>query len=190
MQVTAIDHYHNLFLIENVFPKNIVEQVLATDWLSLPWQRQQGQEHWLRRRIDNLAVEWIDEWDQSLQQLLPMIEYQTGINLQMASTQNTAWWLDEPGFTCAMHTDGEMPGAMQLTWIGANSQLATAFYHYKNPESLRHQFEFKPNTGYIMINSPDKNLARHLQWHAMLNPVPVNSFRLTSYTWISQRNDK
>jgi hypothetical protein len=80
-----------------------------------------------------------------------------------------------------MHTDGEMPGSMQLNWIGTGD-LGTAFYWYKDPAAIRYQTTFEPNTGYIMINSSDDTGYRPLMWHAMLNPVPANSFRLTSYS--------
>jgi hypothetical protein len=83
-----------------------------------------------------------------------------------------------------MHTVGEMPGAMQMTWLG-NSNLGTTFYHYKNPSTVRHQFTVAPNTGYIMINRPQTNGYRKLQWHAMLNPVPNNQYRVSSYSWIT-----
>lgn len=185
MLITAVDDYCDLFAVQDVFPSHIVDKVLSTDWLNLPWQRQEGQESWPRRRIDNSALSWIKDWDNYLEQHISKIEQ--GIGRQLHGYQGTAWWLDEPGFTCAMHTDGEMPGSMQLTWIGANPALGTAFYHYKNTDSLRHQFAMQPNAGYIMINSPDTQGARHLQWHAMLTPVPPNTYRLCSYSWLSEK---
>jgi hypothetical protein len=84
-----------------------------------------------------------------------------------------------------MHTDGEMPGAMQMTWIG--NELGTAFYHYKDHASLRHQFAVEPNAGYLMINNPDPTGYRKLQWHGMLTPVPADSFRVSSYSWLTAK---
>lgn len=185
MQITSVDHYCDLFVIQDVVPESLVKKIITTPWLDLPWQRQEGQESWTRRRIDNQSLHWIAEWDQWFEQHMPMIEQ--GIGRKLRGYQGTAWWLDEPGFTCAMHTDGEMPGAMQLTWIGNHPDLGTAFYHYKNPDTLRYQFPMQPNAGYIMINSLDSSGSRHLQWHAMLTPVPENSFRLCSYSWLSEK---
>lgn len=182
MQITPIDQDNNLFFIKDVFPQSLVDQLMTTDWKALPWQRQEGQEQWARRRIDNSALQWNFEWDDFCQQLWPTIAQHIGY--KMSNYQGTAWWLDEPGFTCSMHTDGEMPGAMQMTWIG-NVNLGTSFYHYKTPDTLRYQFEVSPNTGYIMINRPGVDGYRKLQWHAMLNPVPVDQFRLSSYSWIT-----
>ena len=181
MQITPVDQDHNLFAVTDVFPQTLVDQIISTDWLALSWQRQEGQELWSRRRIDNAALAWGHEWDQICQQLWPVLGQ--AIGYKMANYQGTAWWVDEPGFTCAMHTDGEMPGAMQMTWIG-DVNLGTAFYHYKRPDALRHQFKVLPNTGYVMINRPSDGY-RKLQWHAMLNPVPADQFRLSSYSWIT-----
>jgi hypothetical protein len=58
MQVTPVDQDNNLFAITDVFPQPLVDQIISTDWMTLPWQRQEGQELWSRRRIDNAALSW------------------------------------------------------------------------------------------------------------------------------------
>jgi len=78
-----------------------------------------------------------------------------------------------------MHTDGEMPGSMHLTWHGPG----TAFYWHNDPATLRYQTPEHPNAGYIMINQADATGYRQLLWHAML--TPSDSYRITSYTWIT-----
>jgi hypothetical protein len=185
MQITAVDSYNNLFFVDDVFPQHIVDAVLSTDWLNLPWMPQEGQESWARRRIDNSALSWMPQWEEHFKKIMPQIEF--GLGKKLCDYRHTAWWLDEPGFTCDMHTDGEMPGAMQLTWVGAVENLGTSFYHYNNTNSLRHKFIAKPNSGYIMINTLDATGARHLQWHAMTTPVPANTFRLCSYSWLTEK---
>ena len=179
MQITPVDFDNNLFQIEHVMPEQLVQKILSTPWLDLPWQKQPGQESWARRMINNDALFWIDEWNDACSHLWNAIEKATGT--KMGQYQSTAFWLDEPGFTCDMHTDGELPGSMHIHWIG-NSHLSTAFYWHKQLKSLRYQTISKPNTGYIMINKPDDTGYRRLMWHAMLNPVPADSFRLTSYS--------
>jgi hypothetical protein len=150
--------------------------------LDLPWHRQEGQESWARRRIDDNVLPWIIEWELACHRIWADISKAVGFELE--NYMGTAWWVDEPGFTCSMHTDGEMPGSMQLTWIGANEDLGTSFYWYQDPASKRHQFPMRANTGYIMVNRPNTDGYRNLLWHAMLNPVPKNTFRLTSYSWV------
>jgi hypothetical protein len=78
-----------------------------------------------------------------------------------------------------------MPGAIQITWTGHN--LGTAFYHYNNPAALRYQVEAVPNAGYLIINNADSTGYRKLQWHGMLTPVPANSLRVSSYSWLTTK---
>lgn len=182
MQITQIDEYKNLFKISNVFPYHIVEKVLFTPWMELAWQRQQGQETWRRRRINDSEIPWRKEWDSHLQSIWSDIAQAVGRDI--GDYIGTGWWVDEPEFSCPMHTDGEMPGSLHMTWIAAVPELGTAFYNYKDENSLRHHFMAEANTGYIMINVPDAAGTRHLQWHAMLTPVPAETYRLSSYTWL------
>jgi hypothetical protein len=181
MQITAVDQENNLFRVENVFSKDLVDKVLATDWNILPWQRQEGQEQWKRRRVINSAILWIDQWDQEMRQQWNNIEMALGMAIQ--SYSGTAFWIDEPGFECSMHTDGEMPGSLHLTWAGTG----TSFYWHNNVKSLRYQAPSQPNCGYIMINQADETGYRRLLWHAMPTPVELNTLRLTTYTWITPK---
>ena len=184
MRITPVDQDRNLFQVQNIMPQDLVDAIVQTPWLDLDWTNQEGQERWPRRRIKDSAIPWIGQWNQICQQLWP--EIAAALEMELLSYQGTAWWLDEPGFTCSLHTDGEMPGSMQLTWVG-NANLGTAFYHYKDSKHLRYQFPFMANNGYIMINNANSQGSRQLQWHAMLNPVPANSYRLTSYSWMTAK---
>lgn len=178
MQITPIDSENNLYRIVDVVPQDLVQQVMTTDWLSLPWSRQQGQEQWSRRRIQDSAIPWIQQWDNHFVSIWPSVAQQ--LDRAIAPYSGTAFWIDEPGFTCTMHTDGELPGSLHLTWRGPG----TTFYWYKDVESVRYQVPEEINAGYIMINQPDDLGYRRLLWHAMLTPVPQDSYRLTTYTWI------
>jgi len=44
MQITAVDNENNLFKVTAVFPEDFVQEVLATNWLNLPWGASPGQE--------------------------------------------------------------------------------------------------------------------------------------------------
>jgi hypothetical protein len=177
MQITPVDSENNLFKVEDVFSDNLVKQILATDWESLPWDRQEGQESWSRRRIRDSAIPWLLQWDTEIRQVWDTMSQTTGFKFKPYF--GTAFWLDEPGFTCGMHTDGEMPGSLHMTWVGPG----TSFYWHKDPNTLRYRVLEQPNAGYIMINKPDDTGYRKLLWHAMLEPSPT--FRITSYTWIT-----
>ena len=183
MQITPVDEYNNLFEVKDIVSPELVEKVLTTSWLDLPWIRQEGQEHWLRRRILTDGIPWTSEWDDHINTIWSKVGEAIGRKLEVS--YGSTWWLDEPGFTCLMHTDGELSGAMQLNWIAAHEQLGTCFYHNKNGAPVRKQFLSIPNTGYIMLNFPRKNEYTHLHWHAMLSEVPPGTFRLSSYTLLS-----
>jgi hypothetical protein len=180
MQITAVDSDNNLFRVEAVLPKDFVREILATDWLNLPWGHQEGQESWPRRRINETAIPWISRWHSYLEQHWDMISQQTGIAIE--GYMGTAFWLDEPGFACDLHTDGMLPGSMQIVWQGTG----TTFYWYKDPNSIRCQMPDTTNTGYIMLH-PSNQPYQKLLWHAMLTPVPKNTFRLTSYSWLKAK---
>lgn len=181
MKITAVDSENNLFRVESVFPEDMVAKVLSTPWLELQWKRQGGQENWQRRRILDEEIPWLDQWHAQFNQCWHEIAEQTGIEVQPYA--GTAFWVDEPGFTCSMHTDGSLPGSLHLTWIGQDPDLGTAFYWYQDKKFLRFQTPMIPNSGYIMLHTPDPTYQK-LLWHAMLTPVPQNTFRLTSYSWV------
>lgn len=176
MQIKPVDSENNLFRVENVVSSELSQQVQATDWLSLPWTRQEGQENWARRRIVDNAIPWISQWHAEMNRLWPTISNALGTDI--APYCGTAFWLDEQDFTCGMHTDGELPGSLHMTWTGPG----TTFYWHNNTSSVRYQVPSQPNAGYIVINQSDDTGYRKLLWHAML--TPVENFRITSYTWI------
>ena len=189
MQIIAIDNENNLFQVKDIAPADLVDQILNTPWMELPYAHRQGHDFLKRRQINDESIPWIDKWNQYCQHAWTTIAEKLNIKIHnytsTTACPGTAWWVDEPGFTCKIHTDGEMPGAMQLFWIGSQLNLGTAFYNYKNSNTLRYQFPMQSNSGYIMINQANSQGFRKLQWHGMLTPVPANSFRLTSYTWIT-----
>jgi hypothetical protein len=179
MQITAVDNELNLFCVTHAVPDPLVKKILDTDWLNLHWDRQPYQESWSRRRIHNRSLTWIQEWDSHFKTMWPEIEKIA--KQKLLPYKETAFWLDEPGFVCDMHTDGEMPGSLQLVWQGSG----TAFYWHNNTATLRYQVPSEPNNGYVVLNTADSQGCQPLIWHAMLDPVPKDSFRITSYTWIT-----
>ena len=180
MQITAVDSVPNLFQVTDLVPSDLLQQILATDWLNVPHSTQPCQETWPRRRIELHDLSWGDQWTTNQQQIWFRIS--TMINMPLLSHHHghTVFWLDHEGFDCPIHTDGALPGAMQMYWIG-HSEQGTCFYHDSQGQQVRKQFESQANTGYIMTN-PLNNAESTGLFHGMLNPVPVGTFRLTSYT--------
>ena len=185
MQITAVDQDHNLFAIIDLVPQSLVDKILETDWLSLEHTLTEGN-RLLRRQVQNNQLPWIDEWHDCMRQSWQSIVEQTTCN--HLNYADTGFWIDMPTYTCPIHTDGELPGSIQMYWIGADTNIGTTWYHHKNQlDHTRHVFKFIPNTGYIMINQPEPNGYRKLQWHGMLTPVPDNSFRVSSYSWLTNK---
>ena len=185
MQITAVDQEHNLFAIIDLVPQSLVDKILETDWLSLEHTLTEGN-RLLRRQVQNNQLPWIDEWHDCMRQSWQSIVEQTTCN--HLNYADTGFWIDMPTYTCPIHTDGELPGSIQMYWIGADTNIGTTWYHHKNQlDQTRHVFKFIPNTGYIMINQPEPNGYRKLQWHGMLTPVPDNSFRVSSYSWLTNK---
>lgn len=181
MQITPVDSDNNLFRVEDVFSETLVDRVLSTNWLEVPWRRQEYQENWNRRRVEVESLDWFPHWEQEMSMLIDDVSQAVGYEL--GTYGGTAFWLDEPGFLCPLHTDGELPGSFHLTWIGDRDQ-GTTFYNSKNDTDIRYQVPMTPNAGYVMINLPDSTGYRRLLWHGMLHPVQDNKFRLTSYSWL------
>lgn len=183
MQITPVDEYRNLFAVRDVFPQSLVEKILFTPWMHLKWERMMSQETWLRRRIIESELPWADEWNAAIVKLWP--ELAAGIGHELSWPRGTNWWVDEPGFSVGVHTDGPLPGAMQITWISDHPGLGTCFYHDKAKTKIRYHFQAEPNAGYIMINFSDSIGYTHLNWHGMEHPVPAGTFRVSSYSLIN-----
>ena len=181
MTVTPVDNNFNLFQINNFVPESLVEKILHTNWLSLPYDRENLQTAWHRRLITNSAIAWLWEWQTLLETAWKNMIKQMGPHAWPDRTYpSSTFWVDEPGFNCAVHTDGELPGAVQIYWIGQPDQ-GTVFYHNKNAKDTRYQFEFKSNSGYAMVNLPTQGGYRILQWHGMTAPIQPNTYRVSSY---------
>ena len=178
---TAIDPDRRVWAVEDLLEPEQVQDLLSLDWLNLPWVRGGGQETWVRRSID-----WQDPDVQRVSRYitdrLPVINQGLGTEFTACGGQ---FWLDEPGFTVAMHTDGELRNTMQIYWVNASDDYGTGFYYHKNRSHLMHQFASKTNTGYIMLNNVNADGSQPLLWHGMFNPVPAGHYRLSSYWYFN-----
>lgn len=183
MRVTALSD--RLFFIEDLLPEYLVTKIIQTNWGDLAWTKENDQAHWARRRIDPCPL--TEEINQYIYGQHQAIGQAMGVVFNNAET---AWWVDEPGFTVPLHTDGHLPSSMQLFWTGVSEEYGTVFYDYKNTDHVQHAFKFVTNSGYAMLNQPLDNGAQPLSWHGMTNPVPKNTLRVTSYTRFGNYTDK
>jgi hypothetical protein len=166
-----------LWQVRDLLPQEQFDEIASTDWSSMRTHQSHGQESWPRQQ-----VAWTDpvaqRYSRYINAGLPEINSALGTDFERSAGH---FWIDLPGFRCDMHTDGHLSNAMQLYWIMPDHTYGTGFYRYNNTDSLVYQFASKPNTGYIMLNHANSDGSQPLQWHAMLNTVPVGTIRVSSY---------
>lgn len=177
INITSVEPTSRIWQIVDLFSADQVAEILAVDWLNMPCRRGIAQEHWPRRWI-NEQHPTIQKLNQYVHDLIPKINQAVGTTYTRC---NGYWWIDEPGFTVDIHTDGEMLNSLQMTWIAPSDDFGTRFYFDKAGRQLMYQALGRINTGYMMLNHPNSDGSQPLHWHGMLNPVPENSYRLSSY---------
>jgi hypothetical protein len=164
-----------LWQVKNLLPYKQAEEILDTDWLSLAWGPAPGLGP---RKLVNWDDPTVQRYASYINSCLPEINQALGTEFTMPGGH---FWIDLPGFTVPLHTDGHLPTAMQLYWTVPGPTYGTGFYRYKRTDSLLYQFQSVPTSGYIMLNHPAEDGSQPLQWHAMLNPVPRGTIRVSSY---------
>ena len=174
MIVTSVDKQYNLFLVENIYPQDLLDQVNQENFLDYKWELQEGQLDWPRRKLlpdDNSVLLQLDKH-------LNNVRYDIADALNGHFPEYDCWssfWLDYSPYNCKMHLDGDLPIAMQIFLLdNAGPEHGTVFY---NPDKTeRYTFPYKVNTGYIMLNGPD-------QYHAVPTTLQPGELRLSSYTY-------
>jgi hypothetical protein len=151
--------------------------------MNVPWSPQPQQETWPRRRIEVKDLPWGQQWNDNLRDLWTQINLPFQVPMRSHHHGHSVFWLDLPGFDCAVHIDGSLPGALQMYWVG-EPDLGTCFYHDSAGTQVRKHFDFISNTGYIMAN-PDNNAEFTGLFHGTPNSVPKGKFRVTSYTLLT-----
>ena len=176
-QFTPVDDRGRLWSVQDLLPAELLADVVATPWMNLAWSPSGGQESWPRRQIawDDATAQRLGSY---ISAQLPQINLALGTVFRQCGGH---FWVDQPGFTVSLHTDGHVPNAMQLYWIMPGAEWGTGFYRYKSLDSLFYQSVSLPNSGYIMLNHLEDNGSQPLLWHAMLNPVPEGTIRVSSY---------
>lgn len=174
---TPVDSASRLWQVTDLLPPEQAQQLVTCEWRSLACSLSSGQEDWARKQVN-----WDDPTAQQLGQYitqqLPTINQALGAKFTSCYGH---FWIDQPGFTIDLHTDGHLSNALQMYWIAPDHTYGTGFYQHKRADTLIHQFTSEPNTGYLMLNHLNPDGSQPLQWHAMLNPVPQGHIRVTSY---------
>ena len=183
MRIEPVDHDVNLYTISDVYSDDLVAKIQATPWLEQSWQPQPNQESWSRRRIELMNLSWCKQWEQETRRSWFQLSMALKRPLLKYNIAYTCFWVDMPGFTCGLHTDGHLPGAIQLAWHGAVDS-STRFYIDEDRKQVRLHEPFVANSGYVMVNRTGQFREPGL-WHDMPVPVPDNQYRVTSYTLLN-----
>ena len=189
MIVKSINNSNRLFQIGNIFPESLVQEILTLPWENMTRHPGELYEHPSRRRVYATQYNALEIASKYIQDCLCNIEEFCKI-IFINRCPTTVWWYDEPHFDSILHTDGHLPSAMQLFWIAPSEDFATQFYNFKNVNTIISDLKFTPNSGYLMLNMPNKDGSQPLQWHGMLNKVPKNTHRITSYTTFGTYENK
>jgi len=172
MTITPYDSQNNLFVVDDFYPDELIEQFVSTDHLSAAWKKEDWQEHYPRRRLMHEPGSIYERMNSYVNSQLAAVA--EAISMELIYSE-TGFWLDEPGFRMLPHIDNEgVAVSLQIYLNQNNNDLGTIFY---NPDkTVRHCFEYKLNTGYLMINGP-------AQLHGMGVAIPEGTYRISSYSW-------
>lgn len=177
MKISAVDSDNNLFVLHDVVDPALVEKLQQHDWLHMTGVGNLPQEHWPRLNLFWRQDALLRELDTQLRWARYDIEQHLGLYFAYCYTD---YWLDRGGFEVPIHTDSIIASSMQLYWMGPQGS-GTTFLHSKNAQDVRYQVEFRANTGYLMLNMPQRGV-QPLQWHGMFQPLDADVLRLSSYT--------
>lgn len=187
MKLEPIDN--RLYKVSEVLPADLAYELSALQWDEFPYTTDDRMP--LRKAIDAYGKDPIlTQAEDCIINLEKHIEDICKITYNREECINTSWWYDLPGFSVGLHTDGHLPCTLQLFWVAAGEEFGTKFYNSKRPHDLKYNFPFIPNTGYLMLNGLNLDGSQPLQWHGMLNKVPANTYRVTSYTRFGTYTDK
>jgi hypothetical protein len=180
MRLHAVDDSNRLYFVENVVSDDLVGKLQDVNW-----QEQDG-DYFLhqpdkdyiktaRKAINIDHSPTLKELDRQLRSQSKTIADLLQLDF---SYYYTDFWLDKPGWKIPVHTDLWIPCAWQMYWYG-EPNTGTTFLWTQSKSDIRHQFDFRPNTGYLMLNMPEEHY-QPLQWHGMFEPI--TQWRFTSYT--------
>ena len=113
--------------------------------------------------------------DECVQLLVPAINRLCNQSYDHADGQ---WQICEPDYLCPMHTDGHKPNVMIIYWQTPGPEFGTTFYNSPDPTDVFHEFPGIANTGFFANYKPRIGRPWPEMWHAALNQVPANSYRL------------
>jgi hypothetical protein len=175
LKLTPVNGSNRLWAISDIWHQELVNQVMAIDWLDEPAVKSPGD--MACRAVLNPQHQCIKSLDEIMLKHLPEINRITHSNF---ATCYSMWTMCETGYISPIHHDGELPNNMLIFWHAPDRSYGTTFYNSDSSNDIAHQFESVAGTGYLMLNHADDTGNRPVQYHGMIKRIPANCWRLIS----------
>ncbi len=174
MKLTSVNGSARLWAISDIWPQDLVNEIMAIDWLKEPDVKSPGD----MKQRDTITPQHqcINSVDEYMRSHIPKINQITNSNFSGCSSGR--WNMCRPGYVSHIHHDGELLNTMLIYWHAPDTSYGTTFYNSNSKSDIFHQFESVAGTGYFMLNHVDSTGHRPLQYHGMLNRVPAKCWRL------------
>lgn len=172
MRISAVDSLNDLFLVEDFYPQEIIDQINQTNFLTYKYEPVLVQGQYTRRNIKSDRL--LNKLSKLSSSAIPELIKQSNINITLLGC---GFWLDTENYYMDKHIDAldHVSAGMQIYIKDAAESLGTCFYNEDG--SVRYQFSYKANTGYFMVNN------KH-QIHAMPVAIPKEQYRFSVYHWL------
>lgn len=173
MIVESIHAVPGLYLVDQVYDTDLLDQFLAEDLSTVPAKSLPMQERWTLRknyRIFPKSSHW--------HQLQQSVDYSplNELGYYKYSPFDTTYWVDLPGFTTGIHSDNPGVVCSLQVYLDTADELGTKFYN--KDLGLVFTVPYKKNSGYMLINNG--------QLHGF--PNPVTQTRYSTYTWLKSKS--
>lgn len=178
MKITPLNEFNTLFMVEDVYPSNVIDECIQQDVANMPWEplgdAVYSQADTPRRMIISEKPNVFATLNDYISELIPEVRE---ITQQSISHSHTRVWADYPRYDVPRHLDNKdgVYITLQVYLNNGDIELGTHFSN-SNRAPYQHAIPYKANFGYIMVNT-DYN------FHGMIKPVPKDFIRLSSYTW-------
>ena len=191
MKITPVDDKCNLYKMEDVISEELMNKLSEVNLLDVPWIEPPWQEDWERRQLQHESNDVLIAVAQEINSHAKKVSEVTDLNI---TTIGSRFWLDTEGFQCTPHIDNPAVNIAFQLYLTDCDNVGTVFYHLNEeqvtsmddeqhwhwnpgehpPPEVRHTFEFKKNTGYIMLNNKT-------QLHGVPNKLDKGMLRLSAY---------
>ena len=186
----ALDKKQDLFSVQEALPREIYTELSKIPLETVPYTKMGYME---RRKLMELPGSIFETMHSHINNHRANISRLLG---RSVSRIDTAFWYDTEGFDFFTHIDNPVVKDVMQLYLNDCAEVGTTFYDVPEsdieenddtqvwnylgaqpPQKIRHHFDFKQNTGYIMRNHKQ-------QAHGVPGKVLKGDYRLSIYCWI------